>query len=197
MRAYEDAISATSPEWAPWYAVPADHKWFTRLVVAQVVISELEGLRLQYPKVDAKRKKELEEARKELEKENERLKRLVAQGAYAEFGYCTVSPMWNHAPLTRVVEAIQAIGPEHCILMSDAGQRHNPMPAECLRVFAQSVHESGVSEEGVDLKANYFNHSRWFFGAVLLAIAASLARPLALARRPCRRRVTSCPALSG
>lgn len=69
MRAYEDAISATSTEWAPWYAVPADHKWFTRLVVAQVVISELESLRLEYPKVDAKRKKELAEARKALEKE--------------------------------------------------------------------------------------------------------------------------------
>ena len=71
MRAYEDAISATSTEWAPWYAVPADHKWFTRLVVAQVVISELESLRLEYPKVDAKRKKELEEARKALEKEKD------------------------------------------------------------------------------------------------------------------------------
>jgi uncharacterized protein DUF6282 len=75
---------------------------------------------------------------------------LVNQGAYAEFGYCTVSPMWNHAPLTRVVEAINALGPEHCILMSDAGQRHNPMPAESLRVFAQSVYESGISEEGVE-----------------------------------------------
>jgi len=69
MRMYEDAISATSTEWAPWYAVPADHKWFTRLVVAQVVISELESLHLQYPKVDAARKNELEEARKALEKE--------------------------------------------------------------------------------------------------------------------------------
>jgi hypothetical protein len=58
--------------------------------------------------------------------------------------------MWNHAPLTRVVEAINAVGPEHSILMSDAGQRHNPMPAECLRVFAQSVHESDVSEEDVE-----------------------------------------------
>jgi predicted metal-dependent TIM-barrel fold hydrolase len=77
------------------------------------------------------------------------LKALVAQGAYAEFGYCTVSPMWNHAALTRVVDAITEIGPERCILMSDGGQRHNPMPAECLRVFAQSVHESGISEEGV------------------------------------------------
>jgi hypothetical protein len=75
---------------------------------------------------------------------------LVGQGAYAEFGYCTVSPMWNHAPLTRVVDAINQLGPERCILMSDAGQRHNPMPAECLRVFAQSVFESGISEEGVE-----------------------------------------------
>ncbi len=79
----------------------------------------------------------------------ETLRSLVDQGAYAEFGYCTVSPMWNHAALTRVVEAINALGPERCILMSDGGQRHNPMPAECLRVFAQSVYESGVAEEDV------------------------------------------------
>jgi hypothetical protein len=52
--------------------------------------------------------------------------------------------------MTRVVEAINALGPERCILMSDAGQRHNPMPAEALRVFAQSVYESGISEEGVE-----------------------------------------------
>ena len=69
MGAYEDAISATSTEWAPWYAVPADHKWFTRLVVAQVVVDTLERLRLEYPKVDAKRKKEIAEARRALEKE--------------------------------------------------------------------------------------------------------------------------------
>jgi hypothetical protein len=49
-----------------------------------------------------------------------------------------------------VVEAINALGPERCNLMSDAGQRHNPMPAEALRVFAQSVYESGISEEGVE-----------------------------------------------
>ena len=80
----------------------------------------------------------------------EELQRLVAMGAYAEFGYCTVSPMWNHAALTRVVETIKAIGPERSILMSDAGQRHNPMPAECLRVFAQSVYESGIAEADVE-----------------------------------------------
>jgi uncharacterized protein DUF6282 len=77
------------------------------------------------------------------------LKRLVDQGAYAEFGYCTVSAMWGHAPLTRVVDAIRTVGPDRSILMSDAGQRHNPMPAEALRVFAQSVHESGIAEDDV------------------------------------------------
>ena len=50
----------------------------------------------------------------------------------------------------KVVEAIEAIGAERAILMSDTGQRHNPMPAEALRVFAQSVHESGVSEQDVE-----------------------------------------------
>jgi hypothetical protein len=79
------------------------------------------------------------------------VKRHIANGAYAEFGYCTVSPMWNHAPLTAVVAAIKAIGPSRAILMSDAGQRHNPMPAECLRVFAQCVFESGISENDIDL----------------------------------------------
>ena len=49
-----------------------------------------------------------------------------------------------------MVEAINAVGPERCILMSDAGQRHNPMPAEALRVFAQSVYESGICEEDVE-----------------------------------------------
>jgi PPK2 family polyphosphate:nucleotide phosphotransferase len=69
MRVYEDAISATSTEWAPWYAVPADHKWFTRLVVAQVIVATLEKLGLEYPKVDAERRKEIAEARRALENE--------------------------------------------------------------------------------------------------------------------------------
>jgi hypothetical protein len=84
------------------------------------------------------------------------LERLVGLGAFAEFGYCTVSPMWNHAALAQVVDAIRAVGVERSILMSDGGQRHNPMPAEGLRVFAQCVFESGFSEAEVDrmVKAN-------------------------------------------
>ena len=50
--AYEDMIRNTSSEEAPWYVVPADNKWFTRLVVSTVLVDTLESLKLSYPKVD-------------------------------------------------------------------------------------------------------------------------------------------------
>jgi len=64
--AYEDAIRATSTPWARWYVVPADHKWFTRLVVAGAIVEALEGLDLRYPTVGAEKKKELRSARARL-----------------------------------------------------------------------------------------------------------------------------------
>lgn len=66
MEAYEDAIRATAAPWAPWYVVPADNKWFTRLVVASAVVDALEKMDLAYPVVDDAKKAELEEARKAL-----------------------------------------------------------------------------------------------------------------------------------
>jgi PPK2 family polyphosphate:nucleotide phosphotransferase len=70
MQAYEDMIRSTSTKRAPWYVVPADHKWFTRLVVAEAIIDALEGLDLAFPKVDAEKKKELKNARAALERES-------------------------------------------------------------------------------------------------------------------------------
>jgi polyphosphate kinase 2 (PPK2 family) len=67
MQAYEDMIRNTATPAAPWYVVPADNKWFTRLVVASAIIDTLEKLNLSYPKVDARRRKELAEARTFLE----------------------------------------------------------------------------------------------------------------------------------
>ena len=69
MEAYEDMIRHTSTEEAPWYVVPADHKWFTRLVVADAIADTLESLDLHYPKVDEATKAELENARKLLQSE--------------------------------------------------------------------------------------------------------------------------------
>jgi PPK2 family polyphosphate:nucleotide phosphotransferase len=63
MDAYEDAIRATSREEAPWYVVPADHKWFARLVVAAAMIDALEALDLEYPKVEGKALVELQQVR--------------------------------------------------------------------------------------------------------------------------------------
>jgi PPK2 family polyphosphate:nucleotide phosphotransferase len=67
--AYEDLFSHTSTEWAPWYIVPADHKWFTRLAVAGVLHHALQGLNLAYPGVSDEQKQALAAAAKELEAE--------------------------------------------------------------------------------------------------------------------------------
>lgn len=68
MKAYEDMIRHTSSKEAPWYVIPADNKWFTRLAVAAAVIDGLSSLNLQYPKVDKEKLKELAEARRLLGK---------------------------------------------------------------------------------------------------------------------------------
>jgi PPK2 family polyphosphate:nucleotide phosphotransferase len=70
MRSFEDAIRATASEHAPWYVVPADNKWFTRLVVAAAIVEAVEQLDLAYPKVSAEQKKELAAAREALARES-------------------------------------------------------------------------------------------------------------------------------
>jgi PPK2 family polyphosphate:nucleotide phosphotransferase len=67
--AYEDALNATSTRWAPWHIIPADHKWFTRLAVAQIIIEKLRELNPEYPKVSDAQQQELIKAREMLESE--------------------------------------------------------------------------------------------------------------------------------
>jgi PPK2 family polyphosphate:nucleotide phosphotransferase len=69
MRAYEGAIRATASKHAPWFVVPADKRWFTRLVVAAAIVEAVEQLDLTYPKVDAEKKKELARMRAALARE--------------------------------------------------------------------------------------------------------------------------------
>jgi PPK2 family polyphosphate:nucleotide phosphotransferase len=69
MEAYEEAIAATATKRAPWFVVPADHKWFTRLVVAAAIVQAVEELRLSYPRVSAQKGKELKAARAMLARE--------------------------------------------------------------------------------------------------------------------------------
>jgi len=66
MKAYEDMIQNTATSYAPWYVIPADNKWFTRVAVAAAVIDALAGLKLAYPKVDKEKLNDLAAARKKL-----------------------------------------------------------------------------------------------------------------------------------
>jgi PPK2 family polyphosphate:nucleotide phosphotransferase len=69
MRAYEEAISATSTKWAPWYIIPADHKWVTRGLVARILVSAIEKLDLCYPAVTPEQQAAIEAAKKQLAEE--------------------------------------------------------------------------------------------------------------------------------
>ncbi|MFY9741961.1 MAG: PPK2 family polyphosphate kinase, partial [Candidatus Sulfotelmatobacter sp.] len=64
--AFEEMIRATATKHAPWYVVPADNKWFTHLVVASAIVETLEALDLSYPKVDAAKRKAIQEGKKVL-----------------------------------------------------------------------------------------------------------------------------------
>ena len=70
MVVYEEAINATSNEWAPWHIVPADNKWVTRALVAEIITSNLKSLELNYPKVNKEQADFLSKARKKLVSDN-------------------------------------------------------------------------------------------------------------------------------
>jgi len=67
MKAYEEALGATSTDHAPWYVVPADKKWVSRAVVASVLAGTIRGLGLEWPQVTAEKKRLIEESRRQLE----------------------------------------------------------------------------------------------------------------------------------
>ena len=66
MKAYEEMLSATSTDYAPWYVLPADDKWFTRLCLGAIIYFEFEKLGLEYPSVSAEQKEKLQLIKKEL-----------------------------------------------------------------------------------------------------------------------------------
>jgi len=67
--AYEDMLNQTSTENAPWYVIPADQKWYSRVVISQIIVDAMESLNLKYPVLNEKAMAALEESRKQLEAE--------------------------------------------------------------------------------------------------------------------------------
>lgn len=78
------------------------------------------------------------------------LKEMVRLGAIAEFGYCTISPMWAYVNLQFTKEIMDAVDYENCVVMSDAGQSHNPLPPEAMWLYAQGLYEKGVSAADIE-----------------------------------------------
>jgi len=68
-KAFEAVFNHTSTKWAPWYVIPADHKWFTHVAVADIIVSKLKSLNLKYPTVSKEHLQELQAARELLESE--------------------------------------------------------------------------------------------------------------------------------
>jgi hypothetical protein len=79
------------------------------------------------------------------------LEELVRLGAMPEFGYCTVSPAWQYASAEKIAQSVSRVGASRCLLVSDTGQRHNPLPSEALRIFAQTIFEKGIPLQDVQL----------------------------------------------
>jgi polyphosphate kinase 2 (PPK2 family) len=69
MAAYEQCLQTTSTRWAPWYVIPADHKWVSRTLVAAILTRTIESLDLKWPKVTAEQKRGIAEAKRQLEAE--------------------------------------------------------------------------------------------------------------------------------
>lgn len=71
MKAFEEAMTATSTKWAPWYVIPADHKWVSRTVISDILVTSIRSLKLEFPTVSEEKTAALVEAKRQLEQEDE------------------------------------------------------------------------------------------------------------------------------
>jgi hypothetical protein len=113
------------------------------------------------------------------------LEEVARLGAMPEFGYCTVSPAWHYAAVEKIVESIERIGASRCLLVSDTGQRHNPMPSEALRIFAQTVFEKGIPQADVERMIGANPAELLDFDNAPVPSAADLAWARGLVDDPC------------
>jgi len=81
MAVYQDIVRHTSTSFAPWHVVPADHKWFARVVIGSTIVSALEGLNLHFPHADKAALREFDQVRKALENEGEARAKAKSQKA--------------------------------------------------------------------------------------------------------------------
>lgn len=78
------------------------------------------------------------------------IEEIVGLGAIIEIDYCGISPMWAEVKLDDLVHLIKKFSAQNCILVSDGGQTHNPVPSEALRLLAQNLHEKEITENELE-----------------------------------------------
>ena len=113
------------------------------------------------------------------------LEEAARMGAMPEFGYCTVSPAWQYAAPEKIAASVARIGASRCLLVSDTGQRHNPLPSEALRIFAQTVFEKGVPMDQVMKMITHNPMQLLDVDAEAAPSAADLAWARSLVEDPC------------
>ena len=113
------------------------------------------------------------------------LEEVARMGAMPEFGYCTISPAWQYAAPEKIAASVNRIGASRCLLVSDTGQRHNPLPSEALRIFAQTIFEKGVPMEQVTKMITHNPMQLLDVDADIEPSAADLAWARGLVEDPC------------
>ena len=98
-KAYEECLSATSTDDAPWFVVPADDKENARLIVSQIVLDTFEGLKMNYPKMSAEREEELQSIRKQLSNSSPIARRQIGQLPGSSWVDLWVHRIGDHAAL--------------------------------------------------------------------------------------------------
>jgi len=144
-RAFSEMLSATSTSWAPWYVIPADHKWFARICAAAVLAHTLIGIDPQYPEVTAERREELLVVKGELEAQ-------APKGAPADpYAAKKAKKAKKEAKAAAKAEAKKAEASEEGAASQVAGNEHRPdesrdQPARASRARSRTASQDGAAQ---------------------------------------------------
>src|SRR6185312_5531550 len=144
-KAFSEMLSATSTHWAPWYVIPADHKWFARICAAAVLAHTLIGIDPQYPEVTAERREELLVVKGELEAQ-------APKGAPADpYAAKKAKKAKKEAKAAAKAEAKKAEASEEGAASQVAGNEHRPdesrdQPARASRARSRTASQDGAAQ---------------------------------------------------
>ena len=192
-KAFSEMLSATSTRWAPWYVIPADHKWFARICAAGVIVHTLVGIDPQYPVVSADRRQQLQAVRGELETEAPRgapADPFVAKeaGAKAKAAGAAEAKAAEEARKAAKAEGRAAAEAKAAAkTAADAAAKAKAAARTAARAAAGQTAGDGHHRGGADNKGQHARASRAHGGA------ATRGRPATAGRRTSRTQANGQP----